>query len=116
MKWSMWIISNKTFSDAFCGQTIDINIPCAGPPGNAERVVESLSVERVDELRQGAGGPHDAEHGQEHGPGRQRPAQVEWCPAVLQDRNCLTGLTGDCVYVGDDTQDYTAMMSSGPSV
>ena len=42
-----------------------------------ERVVEAVGVEGVHELRQGPGGAHDAEHGQEHAPSSQRSTEVK---------------------------------------
>ena len=49
--------------------------------GDAEGVVEAVSVESVHELRQCPGRPHDAEHGEEHAPARQGTSQVERRPA-----------------------------------
>ena len=49
--------------------------------GDAEGVVEPVGVEGVHELGQSPGGAHDAEHGQEHAPTRQRATQVKSRPA-----------------------------------
>ena len=48
--------------------------------GDAEGVVEAVRVESVHELREGPGGPHDAEHGEKHAPPCQRTPQVEGRP------------------------------------
>ena len=48
--------------------------------GDAEGVVEAVGVEGVHELGECPGGPHDAEHGQEHAPAREGASQVERRP------------------------------------
>ena len=48
-------------------------------------MVEAVGVESVHELREGPGGAHDGEHGQEHAPPRQRTPEVECRPEMIDD-------------------------------
>ena len=50
---------------------------------DTEWVVEAVGVECVHELREGPGGAHDGEHGQEHAPPRQRTPEVECRPEMI---------------------------------